>query len=1106
MIAEPWEHIKDLFDSALDLPPAERSGFLSRQDIVVASQVAELLASLEDANSVDFMLHPCCLDCDFLDDLEAGQQRFSPGDVLCGRFRIVSLIGRGGMGEVYKAWDEELEDHVALKTLRLEISTHELFTSRFRRELQLARKVTHPNVCRIFDSFKHSVGDGTFISVLSMELLQGQTLADHLKTKTRLIAAEALPIVQQIIAGLSAIHAAGIVHRDLKPTNLILVPASQPAKINSAKTDAEKTGATNGPPAINAPAGTNAAEDHLIPSAKPLDSSVSPPDLPQKQQTNISTAGASIVNGAATSEENTRTEKTTGTETAIKNATAGFLIKITDFGIAGRIPDGLSQASQTEVSKLLGTPDYMAPEQLEHARANIQSDIYSLGLVLYEMVTGAKPFADASAWKRTTTEPPPPRKLTPDLPENWNKTIACCLERNPAYRFQSAQAVVDGLEGPSSAAKIPPKPILVRLKRAARARVGAITVFFLLAMSLSAGVYRYYNQRPEIPDGTTVLMTEINSAETSFSGLTLALKVQLAQSTHFQVAEESRIMELLNQAKRRPSDLNDPLVAREVAAHSDFPLVIFGSLVHKDKNYILSITLQPTKRNHMFPDRAWQHDFIATSPNELLQAVSDASVWIRINLGESALELSKHNKPLVNERLEAFQRLYEADQKYKNNQYAEAVLLLKEALHFDPDFAPAYARLADILVSTKRYNEGYADWLEAIRLTDKQEFTSRMNLRIKGQYYEDIGDYAAAEEAFRSFTVHYPNDPMSWFYLGSILDTLDRKEDAIDSFAQSARLDPTSYLAPVHLASLYLLLGRFADAQAQIDKIQRLGGSEWATWLQAHSAFLQGQHEFAIQEIQKLRQSPLPEWKSKSYTYGANFLAELGRIHEAQLALSEGIVFDQEHGQAPDAADKQLALAYLFAQKSSMGEASDWALRAARLDNSIDHLLLAGTLLARAGLKVQATKLLAKLHNQPAIPHVRIAIHRLQAEIDLASGAVRSARDNFDMAMALRSPSDQGEWLVYGLKALHDTSGVQRAIEQIIASPGRLWMYSAIQYPGIWSHATSQFLGLSSPVYAGPMCAAIAQHFKREEVEGQLRSSAYANIQGPYKSFCSHTN
>ncbi|HWF02454.1 MAG TPA: serine/threonine-protein kinase, partial [Candidatus Angelobacter sp.] len=349
------------------------------------------------------------------------------------------------MGEVYKAWDEELEDHVALKVLRLEISTHELFTARFRREIQLARKVTHPNVCRIFDSFKHAVGDGTYISVLSMELLKGQNLADYLKTKGRLTTAEAFPIVQQIIAGLSAIHAAGIVHRDLKPGNLVLVEESDSSTIH---------------------------------------------------------------------------------------------IKITDFGIAGHLPDGLSQAAQTEVSKLLGTPDYMAPEQLEHARANVQSDIYSFGLVLYEMVTGSKPFAGASAWKRTSAEAPPARKLASDLPEKWNKTIACCLERNPAYRFQTAQAALESMQdGPSLAAKIPHKPLFIRFKRTARARVGTIAIFFLLIVSLMAGVYRYYQQKPEIPAGTMILVTDITTSDPNLSGITVALKSQLAQSAHFEVED-----------------------------------------------------------------------------------------------------------------------------------------------------------------------------------------------------------------------------------------------------------------------------------------------------------------------------------------------------------------------------------------------------------------------------------------------------------------------------------------------------------------------------------------------------------------------------------------
>src|SRR5262249_987452 len=146
MIAAKWEHIKDLFEAALDYSEEERHSFLARlqtDDPEIAGELIKLLRSYEEAG--DFLVHPCTLASDLLENLETEQYRFSLGDVLCGRFRIVHLIGQGGMGEVYKAWDEELEDYVALKTLRLEISTHELFTSRFRREIQLARKVTHPN-------------------------------------------------------------------------------------------------------------------------------------------------------------------------------------------------------------------------------------------------------------------------------------------------------------------------------------------------------------------------------------------------------------------------------------------------------------------------------------------------------------------------------------------------------------------------------------------------------------------------------------------------------------------------------------------------------------------------------------------------------------------------------------------------------------------------------------------------------------------------------------------------------------------------------------------------------------------------------------------------
>ncbi len=223
VVAEEWERVKELFESALDRPLLERAELLSRlgqDDPALARQVSDLLVSHERAG--DFLQQPLIFAASFLEDLEE-PQRFAPDDVLCNRFKIVCLIGKGGMGEVYEAFDQELEERVALKTLRFEVSSNEIFTARFRREIQLARKVTHPNVCRIFESLRHKTENET-ISVLSMELLQGQTLGDYLKSKGRLTTDEALPLARQIIDGLSAVHAAGIIHRDLKPSNLVLVP------------------------------------------------------------------------------------------------------------------------------------------------------------------------------------------------------------------------------------------------------------------------------------------------------------------------------------------------------------------------------------------------------------------------------------------------------------------------------------------------------------------------------------------------------------------------------------------------------------------------------------------------------------------------------------------------------------------------------------------------------------------------------------------------------------------------------------------------------------------------------------------------------------------
>ena len=278
---------------------------------------------------------------------------FAPGDLIAHRFRVARFIARGGMGEVFEAEDLELRERVALKTIRPEIAEDETVMERFRREIQIARKVTHPNVSRVFDLFHHEGPEVERIAFLTMELLLGESLGQRLRSRGRLSAIEAEPLVRQMVAGLSAAHDAGIVHRDFKPDNVMLVDSA-----------------------------------------------------------------------------------------------AGTRVVVTDFGLAR---SGATVESETVTGSrtILGTPAYMAPEQVEGSAATPATDVYALGIVLFEMLTGKRPFEGdtpiAAAVKRLKEDAPSPRRFVPDLDAHWERVILKCLERDPARRFSRASDVSSAL-------------------------------------------------------------------------------------------------------------------------------------------------------------------------------------------------------------------------------------------------------------------------------------------------------------------------------------------------------------------------------------------------------------------------------------------------------------------------------------------------------------------------------------------------------------------------------------------------------------------------------------------------------------------------------------
>jgi hypothetical protein len=330
-------------------------------------------------------------------DESLDQANFVPGAMLAGRYRIVGLLGRGGMGEVYRADDLKLAQPVAIKLLPERLANDGAALARFHREVRIARQVSHPNVCRVFD-----IGEAEGLHFLSMEYIDGEDLASLLRRIGRLPEDKALEIARQLCAGLAAAHDNGVLHRDLKPANV-------------------------------------------------------------------------MIDGRGRA-------------------------RIMDFGLA-------VLGDQFNGELFAGTPAYMAPEQLAGKEVTPQSDVYALGLVLYEVFTGKRAFDDGDLAellrKREQTRPLTPSSLIREIDPLVERVIMRCLEKDPRSRPATALQVAASLPGgdplqAALAAGETPSPEMVAAAPASGALRPAVAVACLVAFFIGLALVVLLADRVEL--------------------------------------------------------------------------------------------------------------------------------------------------------------------------------------------------------------------------------------------------------------------------------------------------------------------------------------------------------------------------------------------------------------------------------------------------------------------------------------------------------------------------------------------------------------------------------------------------------------------------------
>lgn len=365
MTPATWRRVKDLHAAACALPEGERIAYVEGKLAEDPRAATETLRLLRASSVPGVPIVPLRLPTSGgFGEMSGGggragsgeggrvRPRLFPGQVLADRYLVRRFIAAGGFGEVYEAEDRERAEIVALKIFRAEVATAG-HVSWLRREVQMAQRVRHGNVCRVFD-FVSTEG----LVFLTMEYLEGETLASILERQGAMTERQALPLVRQIVAGLAAAHGQGVVHRDLKPGNVMVVPR--------------------------------------------------PGGAPR--------------------------------------------VVLTDFGMAKATQESeaVSRTMTAASTVAMGTPAYMAPEQVTGQAVGKPADIYSLGVVLHEMVTGELPFSGESpltvAVRKTKEAPPSPRRYAPALRGNWEAAILRCLQPEAKQRFSDVRQVLEELE------------------------------------------------------------------------------------------------------------------------------------------------------------------------------------------------------------------------------------------------------------------------------------------------------------------------------------------------------------------------------------------------------------------------------------------------------------------------------------------------------------------------------------------------------------------------------------------------------------------------------------------------------------------------------------